>query len=168
MPESFSHLRELQELVARAHMERWYHKKRGFCLGDATPKHATLHLVEEALEAHAEVLFGTRTATVSELGDMLGCLLHYLYMTDTSLDEVCEAGIRNLFEKLVQNKEEIESQTPGVTRQARHVVGVDLGKGPSETVIGVFELDEHDNPRLIGESRGEMAASGGNDPELPR
>lgn len=62
--------------------------KRGFRLGDRPPEHVLLHLIEEASEVGRAP---TRAELVSEMGDVLGLLIHYAIRRGVTMEEVAAA-----------------------------------------------------------------------------
>lgn len=71
--------------------------KRGFTLQGVPPVHSLLHAVGELTEAAQEVTAGgDRDQVVSELGDALGCLIHFLVAQGIGPAEVALSALSKL------------------------------------------------------------------------
>ena len=67
--------------------------KRGFLLSSRTPTDALLHTIEELTEVGRAQSPEDR---VSEMGDALGCLIHYAIKAGLSLEDAAESALRKL------------------------------------------------------------------------
>jgi phosphoribosyl-ATP pyrophosphohydrolase len=96
------------------------HIKRGFRLRtEGSVSVASNHLIEEAVELQAELLWGKREAIVEEAGDLLTLFCHILKRTDISLDEVVNSALEKAEKSYTADPEKITAITPGVTRRRR-------------------------------------------------
>ncbi len=97
-----------------------YHKKRGFSLCDCSSTDVSIHLIEEVVELQAEVLVTKdKEAVLEEAADVLATFIHLLEIEDISLREVAKRCEDKLFEIFTSNKDEVLTDTPGLTRQSR-------------------------------------------------
>ena len=113
-------MKKLIEYIDELHDTNAIHIKRGFCLQEANPIFATIHMLEEAVELQAEVCCdGPREAVVEEAADTLACYLHLLRILDISAEEVEERAIEKLKSVYTLNPDEVLTSTPGMTRRSR-------------------------------------------------
>lgn len=82
----------LVQAVQRLHDIDARHK-RGFRLSDRTPTDALLHTIEELTEVGRAATDAERT---SEMGDVLGCLIHAAIKAGIDLDDAAESALRKL------------------------------------------------------------------------
>lgn len=74
--------------------------RRGFRIGEVGPTTPCAHMVSEAAEVLDTLTFNRpREETVKEMGDVLGCLVHVMYLKNITLEEVATACLKKLDER---------------------------------------------------------------------
>lgn len=100
-----------------------YHKRRGFRLADATPLFTSQHLLEEALELHAEIIASAdhenSEAILEEAADTILMFLHLIQQQNISLPTLLEAAQRKLAATFTTDVSEVTAIGPGGTRRSR-------------------------------------------------
>ena len=113
-------MQKLIDKVAELYEADAIHIKRGFRVrtqGNMTV--ASNHLIEEAAELQAELLFGDRPHQVEEAGDLLTLFCHILKRGDITLAEVVDSAVEKAGRNYTMNPLEITAIVAGVTRSGR-------------------------------------------------
>lgn len=114
-------MQKLIEKVKQLYEADAIHIKRGFRVqSEGSLMVASNHLIEEAVELQAELLFGEKPAQIEEAGDLLTLFCHILKRGDISLEEVVEAALAKAEKNYTTNPDEVTAITPGVTRRGRN------------------------------------------------
>lgn len=110
---------DLYEFVQKLHDGNAKHKRRGFGLKEASLAVISNHLIEENVEFQAELLSGDQIKQLAEAADVIGAFLHAIYAAGLPLDVVVRAAEMGLRTNFTFDEREIETNTPGFTRQNR-------------------------------------------------
>ena len=111
---------KLIEKVRQLYEADAIHIKRGFRVRtEGSLMVASNHLIEEAVELQAELLFGEKPAQVEEAGDLLTLFCHILKRGDISLEEVVDSAVEKAERNYTTDPEQVTAVTPGVTRRGR-------------------------------------------------
>jgi phosphoribosyl-ATP pyrophosphohydrolase len=113
-------LEELDQEIRQLREVNAYHVKRGFRLDDVPLGFITNHLLEEAVEFQAEMLFSRNMDSVKEeAADTLLCFLHALQAGCVSLRDVLDVAGEKLSKTFTTDPEKVLTKTPGFTRRNR-------------------------------------------------
>jgi phosphoribosyl-ATP pyrophosphohydrolase len=119
MSEEITPLDRLVAAIERLYEMEAVHIKRGFCITKATPAVASNHMIEEAVELQAAVLFEGRNEQLGEAADLLMVFLHVLRFTDISIQEVIALAQEKLGKTFTTDPELVTALRDGFTRAAR-------------------------------------------------
>ena len=113
-------MQKLIDKVAELYEADAIHIKRGFRVRtEGSLMVASNHLIEEAVELQAELLFGDRPKQVEEAGDLLTLFCHILKRGDITLAEVVDSAYEKACRNYTTDPTKVTAHTPGVTRSGR-------------------------------------------------
>lgn len=108
------------------------HVNRGFRLQEVSIAVCSNHMIEEAVEAQAEILSlginnynsttlspGSKELIVEELGDMQVCYHHLLVKLGITPEEVELAAVKKLEKNFTLDESKVTAIKPGLTRKGR-------------------------------------------------
>jgi phosphoribosyl-ATP pyrophosphohydrolase len=118
-------LDNLMDLIQGIHIDNAYHIKRGFRVSESGSDFASTHLIEEAVEFHAALLFDKdRKNHIEEAADVLVCLLAALKYENIKVDDVLDVAIEKVRKIWTLDQSKITAKTRGLTRRGRAAIGV--------------------------------------------
>ena len=124
---------QLYDEVLRLHQANAIHIRKGFHLLDASIADCTNHLLEETVEAQAEVLSvlclaglshveywgDNRASVIEELGDARSVYLHLLIRMGLTEEDVDKIALEKLARSFTSDPDKVTATIPGVTRKGR-------------------------------------------------